>query len=178
MSDTDFNRRQRNHQLSILYLCTSGPRYQLGIAGAFAGQTHCECGALPVKFDSDARVTQGYSCKLGFIPLGGQLWSDAELVLGGVPFQSEHSPQRWGDHHCRRPYLMRCAAAEPAEEFAREQLRDSAQILFPGEVRVLHKVGISRERTMISIFRKRDPSREQRPHAALVITDQIVKAHS
>ena len=123
------------------------------------------------------RLPQWHSRDLRFIPLRRQIGRDGQRVIGSVPFQSEHAAHCRRKHHRGRPQLMRCAPAQPLVELSRQQLRDRAQVLRPGEICILHQMSVAREAAAVAIFGQRNPSREERPHTALVIANWIVEIH-
>src|ERR1700748_544017 len=68
---------------------------------------------------------------------------------------------------------MRGTAAQGREELAGQQFCHCAWILCPGQVRILHQMGVSGETTAVTIFRQCDPAGIERPYCALVITDGV-----
>ncbi len=114
--------------------------------------------------------------QLRLIPLRRQTGRHRELVRRSFPLQAKQPRTRAKSPWPRTRADARCCA-QGREELAGEQLRHRTWILRPGQVGILHQVGIRGETAAVAILRNRNPTGVERPYGSLVITDGIVKRY-
>src|SRR5258708_32738875 len=99
---------------------------------------------------------------------------EGQSVMDGVTFESKESAQHRADYHCRGPNLVRRTGRKWLVIIAGQYFRHMARGSIEREQRVGAQIVVSRLRPVIPVFRDRRPSREQRPHRAVVISSSAI----